>query len=93
MRYLILLAVMATFCFSGCGNYDIVDKSKYEVIEKKAFEQLTKEADVGKSIGRYQLHASSFRTWRLDTATGALCILLTTDADWKRPETKASSCY
>ncbi len=93
MKYLILLFVITIFCFSGCGNYDIVDKNKYEVIEKKAFEQLIKASDDAKSIGRYQLHVQGIRTWRLDTATGKLCILLTTDADWKLPETKASSCY
>jgi hypothetical protein len=31
-------------------------------------------------------------TWRLDTTTGEDCILLTSEADWKKPETAAQGC-
>lgn len=41
---------------------------------------------------RYQSLANGGRTWRLDSATGSTCILLTSDRDWKNSETKAQSC-
>jgi hypothetical protein len=80
---------------SGCGDFDVVDKSKVEVadrskqvvISKEEYEQLKTDAALTKQVGRYQLHKEGFRTWRLDTATGRSCLLLTTEADWKKPET------
>jgi hypothetical protein len=92
MKYPILFAVITVFCFSGCGNYEIVDKSKYEVVEKKELEQLKKQTEVSKGIGRYQLHVEGIRMWRLDTATGKLCIWLSSEYDWKDPRTRSSSC-
>jgi hypothetical protein len=40
----------------------------------------------------YELRNEGFRTFRFDPATGDICIQLTSDADWKRKETKAQSC-
>ena len=40
----------------------------------------------------YELRNEGFRTFRFDPATGDTCIQLTSDADWKRKETKAQSC-
>ena len=40
----------------------------------------------------YELRNEGFRTWRFDSATGETCIQLTSEADWKRKETKAESC-
>jgi hypothetical protein len=40
----------------------------------------------------YELRNEGFRTFRFDPATGDTCIKLTSDADWKRKETKAQSC-
>ncbi len=53
---------------------------------------LKHEAELGKSIGRYQVHVEGFRTWRLDTATGTICLLLSLEGDWKKPEIEAQSC-
>lgn len=41
---------------------------------------------------RYELRSEGFRTFRFDPSTGETCIQLTSDADWKRKETKAQSC-
>lgn len=38
----------------------------------------------------YELRAEGLRTWRFDPATGN--IQLTSEADWKRKETKSQSC-
>jgi hypothetical protein len=40
----------------------------------------------------YELRNEGFRTFRFDPATGDTCIQLTSDADWKRKETKSQSC-
>ena len=45
------------------------------------------------AAGRYQIHTHGERTWRLNTATGYNCLLLTTEADWKKPDTKAQGCF
>jgi hypothetical protein len=41
---------------------------------------------------RYEVVKEGFRTWRLDTATGKTCLLLTTEADWNKSETAAQNC-
>jgi hypothetical protein len=43
-------------------------------------------------VHHYELRNAGFRTWRFDSATGETCIQLTSDADWKRKETKSQSC-
>ncbi len=40
----------------------------------------------------YELRNEGLRTWRFDGATGETCIQLTSEADWKRKETKEQSC-
>jgi hypothetical protein len=40
----------------------------------------------------YELRNEGLRTWRFDSATGETCIQLTSEADWKRKETKNQSC-
>lgn len=87
-----LLIFFSAFASSGCGDFDVVDKSKEVVISKAEYEQLKAAAALPKQVGRYQLHREGYRTWRLDTATGHNCLLLTTDDDWKKPETTAESC-
>ena len=39
----------------------------------------------------YELRNAGLRTWRFDSATGDTCIQLTSEADWKRKETKEQS--
>ena len=76
----------------GCGDYKVVDSREYEVITKAELAQLKKEAEIGRSVGRYQTFTRGIRTWRLDTATGSSCLLLTSEEDWKKPDTAASAC-
>lgn len=88
-----LLFLTASF-LSGCDDYRLADKSKEVVISKSEYEQLKAAvaASQAKQVGRYQLHREGFRTWRLDTATGSSCLLLTTEADWKGKGSEQSSC-
>lgn len=44
-------------------------------------------------LGRYQLQRDTGRTWRLDTATGDICLMLAPETDWKKPDIKAMGCY
>jgi hypothetical protein len=46
----------------GYGNYAFVDKNKFEIIKKDEFEKLKREAEIGRSVGCYQLHTLGFRT-------------------------------
>lgn len=90
--FLCIIVIIGISLLYGCDEYQVVNKNRYALIDKNELAQLKKEADIGKSIGRYQIHRDGHRTWRLDTATGQMCILLTTDADWKKTETKMSAC-
>lgn len=95
MRREIGLLVLATCVLCGCEDYDIVDKSQQVVISKREYEQLKAAAAAAqaKQVGRYQLHREGIRTWRLDTATGRSCLLLTTQWDWDSKDTKTqTSC-
>lgn len=95
------LTLLAAFALSGCGDFDVVDKSKYDVVDKSKYvtiskseyEQLRAAALETKQVGRYQLHRDGFRTWRLDTATGKSCLLLTVDQDWKGAAKDQTSCF
>jgi hypothetical protein len=65
---------------------------KYTMVENEELTKLKSEAEIGKSVGRYRVDREGFRTWRLDTATEKTCILLTSEEDWKKPETSLQSC-
>jgi len=41
---------------------------------------------------KYQFYEEGVRIWQLDLVTGEKCILLTTEADLKKPETKMQVC-
>lgn len=43
-------------------------------------------------LGRYQLQRDTGRTWRLDTVTGDICLMLASEADWKKPDIQAQGC-
>src|SRR5262245_52227906 len=88
---------------SACGpvqvlndhESDVLGKVKsgqYELVLTSELVSLRRDAELGRSTGRYQLHAVGSRTWRLDTATGALCLLLTTAADARSAEATAAAC-
>ena len=95
---LITLAVLPLMC--GCevvddDDYAIVQKIKtgqYTLIKNDELSVLKQQAELGKGVGRYQIHREGWRTWRLDTATGQICLLLTSDSDWKKPEVAMQGC-
>lgn len=84
--------LLSSVMFSGCGKYKIVDLSEYEVIKKVEFEKLKKDADIGRSVGRYQLQTIGYRTWKLDTVTGKTCLYLASEQDWKNNKMVLESC-
>lgn len=98
-----LFATLAVTCLVGlssCGS-ELVDSTELARLKADELEvqklrtenaQLTAQLASAKNVGRYQIHQFGFRTWRLDTTTGEDCILLTSEADWKKPETAAQGC-
>jgi hypothetical protein len=42
--------------------------------------------------GKFQLYRQGDITWRLDTDSGAACILFATDAQWSRPQVYSHGC-
>jgi hypothetical protein len=53
-----------------------------------------KEAEEAKAAkpDRFKIVKEGARTWRLDSATGVVCLLLASEADWKDPKTAGQSC-
>lgn len=77
------------------AEYQSVQKlrsNQYTLMSNDDLKKLQDDAALGKGVGRYQLHNEGFRTWRLDTATGAICLLLTSKDDWKKSDIEAQSC-
>jgi hypothetical protein len=92
VRCLAMLVLIGTGFLSGCDDMQLADKSKEVVISKSEYEQLRAAAAETKQVGRYQLHREGMRTWRLDTATGRSCLLLTSETDWKGEGGQERSC-
>ena len=100
----ILLAIMTLLPAQGCDSSpDLLTNSeqdsvaklrtgKYTLIANDELSALKHDAEVGKSVGRYQVHREGLRTWRLDSATGQTCLLLTSEEDWKTPGVKDEGC-
>jgi len=95
-----LLVLICLIGLTSCG-YELVDSSELArlktaeaQVQKLQTEnaQLTAQLASAKNVGRFEIHQFGFRTWRLDTATGEDCILLTSETDWKKPETAAQGC-
>ena len=63
-----------------------------EAVKVEELQRLRHDADLGRSVGRYTHFRVGFRTWRLDSATGESCILLTSDLDWKNDKTQLQGC-
>lgn len=92
-----LLSLPAVSLFTACAqneNPHIITDSEWDSVIKLRTNTFTlmsngdiaalkAEADLGKNVGRYKIEHSGFRTWRLDTSTGQMCLLLTTEQDWK----------
>jgi hypothetical protein len=71
-RYLISsIVVIGTIIATGCDDYTVTDKAKVDacaagvVLTKADYDQLKRDAELGKSVGRYQIHRDASRTWRL----------------------------
>ena len=92
MNWKITVAALALLLLASCDDVDVVDKSKDVVISKVEYDRLKADAALGRQVGRFQIHKEGFRTWRLDTATGRSCLLLTTDTDWKTGAKDQNSC-
>ena len=95
--------ILASTLLAGCGNVQVLNSheselltqvrtGQYELVLSSELAALRREAELGRSTGRYQLRSVGFRTWRLDTATGSICLLLTSAADWKTAESRDASC-
>jgi hypothetical protein len=74
------------------GEYRLVKTSDFEIVPKSELAELKRAAETGRSVGRYQQYSRGVRTWRFDTASGQTCLLLTTQDDWKKEETKNEAC-
>ena len=99
---LVRIAVVVVCCafLAGCdaNTLGYIDQSKYDALqkqlEKTAADLMTAQQQVAEcQAHKYEIYRNGFRTWRLDTVTGATCILLTSDADWKKPDTAAQGCF
>jgi len=98
--FLTVLTSSVSFALIGCG-YEVVETKELEKLKtaeaevsslKEENSQLRQQVATLKSIGRYQIHQSGFRTWRLDTATGLDCLLLTSKEDWKKLDIELQQC-
>ena len=77
------------------SEWDSIGKlrsGKYALVSNDDLAAMKQQADLGKSVGRYQIDREGLSTWRLDTSTGRICLLLTSDADWKKPDIQAQAC-
>ena len=88
----ICFLVVFTCLAVGCDDVDIVDKTKSVVLKRDEYNKLKADAELGKSVGRYQIHREGTRTWRLDTATGKICLMLTSQYDWDHDAKDQTSC-
>jgi hypothetical protein len=90
-----LTAMVVTAC-GGPNNFTFVTPQEKAAIAqiRSGSHELVAVGELAplRDVGRYERFQSGTRTWLLDTATGAICILLTTDQDWKDPKTDASNC-
>ena len=94
------LVVVACLSIVGCDaeTFGYVKKAKYDTLQKqlekaegdlKAARQHVSGCQV---LHKYQIYNEGFRTWQLDVVTREKCILLITEADLKKPETKRHGC-
>jgi hypothetical protein len=104
IKWIVIVIFILTIFQLGCAGLEIatsqeevdavqkIRTGQYQLIKNDELAQLKKDAEIGKSVGRFQLHRDGFRTWRLDTATGTSCLMLTIESDWKKPENKTQAC-
>jgi len=100
--YLVVLSLLSLL--TACDQYEVVDKKdadtrvvdlkncNCEIVPKDELKNLRDQAELGKHVNRYQMRNEGYRTWRFDTATGNLCLLLAPEWDWKKPDVDAQNC-
>ncbi len=95
----LLFAVVACLSMVGCDaeTFGYVKKAKYDTLQKqlenaeadlKATRQQVSECHWHK----FGVYNEGPRTWQVDLVTGEKCIVLTTEDDLKKPETKTQVC-
>src|SRR5437588_11181367 len=101
---LIIVVTIGTLSLLSCDDYQVINTSSpesklvnlktcnCEIVPKDEMTKLREQAEIGKSVGRYQMRNEGYRTWRFDTATGRSCILLAPEWDWKKPDVENQSC-
>jgi len=101
--FITVLAALA-LTITGCGadllplpvsEQDSLAKirtGQFTLINNQELATLRQGAETGKNMGRYQMHREGFRTWRLDTASGKICLLLASESDWKKGNLVLQSC-
>jgi hypothetical protein len=97
-----LLLVVVTFLgIVGCDadKFGYVKKAKYDALQKQLE---TTQADLRavqeqvsgcQGLHKFEIYNEGPRTWQLDLVTGQKCIVLTTEDDLKKPETKMQVCH
>jgi hypothetical protein len=106
MKLRIALLFAFVLCLTGCADdqnlhmvkdadWDTVNKlhsGKFTLMSNDDLAALRHDAEIGKSVGRYRTEREGWRTWRLDTATGNVCLLLASEWDWEKPSIKLQGC-
>jgi hypothetical protein len=90
MKRKVLVLIMASLMvMAGCADLGYVEKNKFDELQKKLEESEKKLEESEKQNAefeahRYSIYRESWRTWRMDAVSGKTCILLTSQADWKK---------
>ena len=99
-----ILASVLLFTLLGCDSPpEFLSKSdqesltklrsgKYTLISNQELSSMQQEVDAVKNSGRYHIFRGGAHTWRLDTDSGQVCLLMAPADDWIKPEMKAQSC-
>jgi len=102
-RTSLAIVFVVVLFLTGCDAY--IEKEKYDASQTETANLKRQLAEVQESLRKaqdqvaqcqahkYEIFHNGFRTWRLDTVTGASCILLTTTEDWKKLETLNQACH
>jgi hypothetical protein len=96
MRLMFVLFLL--FMTIGCDQF--VEKPKYDLVVQQLSDTKTKlevaEAKLKtceqQPKHHYELRNEGFRTFRFDSNSGETCIKLTSQADWKSPDTVRQGC-
>ena len=103
-RALAILASVLFFTVLGCDSPpQFLTKSdqeslaklhsgQYTLVSSQELSAMKQQADSGQNTGRYHIFRGGAHTWRLDTDTGRICLLMASADDWKQPELKAQGC-